>query len=639
MYFKNTSANYSCGIIAICLLYFVIQFFYVSYAALSVDDFWLAFHTFQYKSALPYRDFAPYKTILGYYLLVIPMSFFHGVLTPLINTKIFVASINTGFLLLTSLWLKKFFSSLSVLTGLVLAVSTHFFLSYASEIRVDMLAFWLCLICVLWLFENKYTLAGASLGIGFLVSQKALWHIFAIDTALIGGLLFNHFSSFKQKQNAPFLTQCKNIFVFNLFILLPIVIYIGVWSYYSSFHTVMRSMFYEAYLVSAIDSYNHYRLAFWEVSIENNPLFFLLWPLALLSLIVVPANDKNFSKRFFLMIYTTVTSIMIIRYKQPFLYNMTVLIPPYFLLYTAFFSWLYDIYQETTFKLLFVSRKLTMLFIGIYVSAILLVVCQFSLLLAYLMICFFPLLLARYLFSHAQNNALLKNASFTVIILITLFTGVIYPLTHFMGSLDEMNGHYQKYMMNLANTLLQGGGDYLAGEMLFYNRDQPVNGLKHIGVASLEYLYQPKASSREFMQLDSLYSSADNVDQIIASLKDARIKFFVNNNRFIQLPPKIKDYLLSEYQHFWGSIYLYAPVVKATEDSVFVKFDGRYKLESKKAVVLDGKPVSPNAFIELSVGNHTSRALYRYRLRFIPQNVAHPLNPSYQKDDWQRLLF
>jgi hypothetical protein len=639
MFFKHTSANYSVGIIAVCFLYFVVQFFYVSYAALSVDDFWLAFHTYHYKSALPYRDFAPYKTILGYYFLVVPMSIFHGVLTPLINTKIFVALINTGFLLLAASWLKKFFSPLSVFTGLVLVISTHFFLSYGSEIRVDMLAFWFCLISVLWLFENKYALAGISLGVGFLISQKALWHIFAIDSALIGYLLLNNLSALKQKQKTAFFAQCKPIFLFNLFIVLPIIVYIAIWSYYSSFHTVMRSIFYEAYLVSAIETYNRYRLAYWAVSISNNPLFFLLWPLALLSLMVKPTNDKNVLKRIFLLIYTTVITAMIITYKQPFLYNMTVLIPPYFLLYTAFFSWLFDIYQDKNSITLLFSRKSALLFVGIYLSAIVLIVCKLSLLLAYLMICFFPLLLMRYLFSSPQNNALLKSVSLTVIMLITLFTGVIYPLTHFAGSLDEMDGHYQKYMMNLANTLLEGGGDYLAGEAIFYNKEQPINGLKHIGVATLEYLYQPKVSSREFMELESLYSSSDTVEQILISLKNSHIKFFVNNNRFVQVPPKIKDYLLSEFQHFWGSIYLYAPLVGKNQQTVLIKFDGKYKLESQKEIIFDGHILKPHAFISLNVGNHISSASQRYRLRFIPEHIPHPLNFNYQKDDWQRLLF
>ena len=86
---------------SLCLMYLAIQLGFISYEKLTVDDLWLSYHTYQFKSLLPYRDFSPYKTTLGYYVLLIPLSLFNGVIMPLLCTKAFVAFINAVLLSIT----------------------------------------------------------------------------------------------------------------------------------------------------------------------------------------------------------------------------------------------------------------------------------------------------------------------------------------------------------------------------------------------------------------------------------------------------------------------------------------------------------------------------------------------------------
>src|SRR3990167_3164419 len=50
----------------VVVTYVIVQCIFVSWSAFSTDDFWLAYHNLQYKNTLPYRNFSPYKSVLGY---------------------------------------------------------------------------------------------------------------------------------------------------------------------------------------------------------------------------------------------------------------------------------------------------------------------------------------------------------------------------------------------------------------------------------------------------------------------------------------------------------------------------------------------------------------------------------------------
>src|SRR5439155_748643 len=130
-------------------------------------------------------------------------------------------------------------------------------------------------------------------------------------------------------------------------------------------------------------------------------------------------------------------------------------------------------------------------------------------------------------------------------------------------ALPELNGHYQKYMLNLTAEILASGGDYVAGVPLFYDKNLPIPGLKHIVLPSQDYLNHPTQALQAVMNLPSLYITPATSKDIIASLQKSSVKLYVNNERLQTVPLDIKKYLDTEYQHFWGSIYLYAPQIAA----------------------------------------------------------------------------
>ncbi len=370
------------SILAICMAYFFYQLFFTSYGVFSVDDFWFANSIYRFSTDIPYRDFLPYKTVLGYYYLLTPMHLSHALITPLFYTKNTLALTNTICLAMSSFWLKRFFPKSAVIISLLLLVCAEFFLTYSTNIRCDILAYWLCLFSVLLLLENKFTLAGIAIGLGFLTSQKALWYIMASNIALLvyGVWLLRDKKTF------------KNIFYFNLASLSVVAIYITFWSIFSDFKTVLHCVFYDAYVISTLDWYTSARKLFWTAVLSFTPLPFLLWPCTFLSVLIITKPDPLYAKRVFIIIYTTVMMLSIIPYKQPFPYYMLVTVPAFLLLYAAFFSWLFNLFKnETAHEIIIIDNASLWGLILLYNICLAYFVVLFNLSLIYLLMSIIPI--------------------------------------------------------------------------------------------------------------------------------------------------------------------------------------------------------------------------------------------------------
>jgi len=518
-----------------CLLYFIFELCYTQYAAIGPDEFWFAHHIYQYQHSLPYRDFSPYKTVLGYYILLIPMLFSHALLTPLLYIKNTIAAMNAIGLFVACLWLRRYFSLSAIIMAFLLLVFSQLFLGYSTDIRVDLLAYWCCLFSALCLFDKRFIFAGILIALGFLISQKALWYIVASNTAL---LFSRH--------------RLKDIIKFNTALIIVLSIYIAAWSIASSLHTVLNSVFHEAFLMYQLDAYSMYRRIYWTITITNNPLLFLLFPLTIIALS---------KERLFIFIYAWTILALLILYKQVFPYYMIVIFPAFLFLYTEFFD---KLLQQ-----------------------------RFSL-----------------------------SASSMIIIL--------FFASSYLMKLPANNNHYQKSMLMVTNKLLNDKSDYLAGIDYFYDRNQPIAGMQLLDLPALNYLYHPTPSLRNMM-FASLNRAPDlTIEKAIENIKQSHIKLYVNNYRIEQLPPAIKHYLSSEYEHFTGSIYLYAPTISSVY--THIKFTGIYQVESTQVVFMDGKKMNPHTFIHLIAGTHLSQNRFPYRLRYIPQDIV---IQGYLPDLWQ----
>jgi len=611
----------------IALSYLLYQFFYNTYSILGVDDFGFAHAIYEYKNGLPYRDFPPYKTVMGNYLLLLPLLLAKGMISPLIYTKNALAIINAGAFLGAAVWMKRHFSKMAVLSSLILLISAEITLDNSTNIRADLLSYWLCLFSFLWVMENKFILGGLLLGLGFVVSQKVAWYLFASDCALV-------FYGLKYARNSRYLA---NIILFNAASLLVVLAYLVLWSSFSNMNTVLHSVFYEAYVMYKLDYYDSSRFFYWMGILRYNPLLFLLWPLILLSLILVPKNDQGYKLRSLILVYALAAFFCLIRHKQVFYYYMLTLLPAFLLLYAAWFSWLYAFFQKKAILKLKGRAKLKLWsLITLYSLSVLYVILIFKISLIYLLMLLTPTAIGVYASAPVYfKDKVRRQILFSLIILSLVFTGLVYPLCALIGHLPERNSAYQKAVLGLMDSLLQDGSDYVAGVELVYNKNQPIPGMRQLEIPAIDYLTSQDEKLRPFMSLASLYHTPDaSVTSVIANLRKSRVKLYINNYRMHALPPTIQTYLNSVYEQYWGSLYLYAPQVAAGKQQVQIKFAGNYLIEGQSDILLDGRKYSALTKLNLTEGQHYSYSKQVYRLKLLPE-IEHP---AYQLDEWDRML-
>lgn len=603
-------------LISLSLAYLGFEWWFNQYAMISVDEFWFAHRIYEYKSGLPYRDFAPYKTVLGYYLLLPSMLFSEGIIHTLIIMKNVIAVTNVMIITLASCWLTRFFSRKAVIASLCLLFSMEIMLSYSTHIRVDLYAYWFCLFSLLCLLESRFVAAGLLLGLGFSTSQKAIWYLAASNAAL--GL---HWCL--SARNRQFFFDAVR---FNLATALVIAAYLGLWSAVAGSHTVFHSVFGEASAMYHLDWYNAARQLYWTVILALNPLAFTLWPLALLSLMITFPNDKHYLKRRFVIVYAFTIMLCLIPYKQVFPYYMQVTLPAFLVLYAAFFSWLFGLIASSSTTWL-VNKTWGYGYIAVYITTMAALIILFKLPTAYLFVCFMPILIL----ARNYQSLLLINL---------IFIGAIYPFALYATKLIGLDGHYQKANIAAVNVLLEDGSDYTAGIELIYNKTQPIAGLRHLMGPAIDYLYQPTERLKPVMTA-SLYEDPNvTADSVKQSLQASRVKFYVNNYRIECLPPTIKKYLTNHFQHLWGSIYIYSPMIAANTQQTEIKFTGFYEVQTDDTnIKIDGISFKNKSYVKLNSKKITTWAAHPFRLMLLPTHQNFSLENRFRNDEWEKIIF
>ncbi len=618
---SKSHKNVSWAIIAICLSYLIFQLIYIPYAALSVDEFWFAHHIYEYTHKLPYRDFLPYKTVLGYYLFSIPYYFWHS----LYYLKDEIALINTFFLLGVSYWLMRFYHPKALLYTVLLILANHLFLVYSVDLRVDMLTSWLALISILLILSNRFALAGLALALSFLISQKALWFFLATNLSLACYWLLI-------ARNRQFF---RDSLIFNLSFLLPIAVYIAFWAHQSSLALVLNNVFYEGYTQAKITFYSTIYYQCWHVILSNGPLLILLWPLTWLPLFVRLKDDNaDYLRRVFISIYSSTLLFFILSYQQAFPYGLVYTVPVCFLIYPDFISWLQQLFTQKRDLIYFNSRKVFW-FLSLYTIGVISIVIIMQLPFAYFLLAVIPVCLGIFFMVPQLTNPGIDSIKVSLIILFAC-TGLLYPMFRFIFTAYLINGDYQKSMVTISNELLKEGGGYFAGIPLIYNQDQTIRGLKNLISPATAYINNP---SKELLPvlIASLYLEPRSADEIVHDLTVTPVKFYVNNYRVNLLPDSIHHYLQSEFAHYWGSVYIYAP--RITKKKFLLKFSGNYQVIAKQnsKIFLDKKKIIPNQVITLREGMHQSNAHGTYRLKYVPQHTI-PLDWRYANDRWYNLI-
>lgn len=611
--------SYTLGLIFFCLAYLLCEYLCISYIELSADEFFFANHIFKFITSIPYKDFLPYKTVVGYYLLTPGAYLANNTLSILFNIKFQIAIINCTLIALCVKWSFRFFSQKAVLATLLLITTNQLFLIYSVDLRVDMLTSWAGLIAVLLCLSKRINMAGFATGVAFLISQKALWFVFAILSAL--GLTWLLFERTWQ--------DFRKILLFTSLFLITILSYIVLWSTIAEPTKVLQSVFLEGYLQAKINWYSNSCFNYWQAILMDGPLLILLWPYTWISFLACKTTAEK-KQHFLIGIFCTINILCVWFYKQAFPYNTVFLFPAFFLLFSNFFTWL----QAAKENKIYINTRVLFWFSAMGTIFIVSNLIRYGIFSCYYLIAFLPTIIGLLIYYQEIN---LKNILFRILLCIIIISGITFPLVRLIHIIISNNGSYQRDMASIATELSKQDGNFFAGMPVLHDKDQAIPGLKNLIGPAIQYLYFPQKTLEPIL-IESLYMKPQTQSEIMNNLIHSKVKFYVNNSRILSLPKPIKKYLKTEFQQYLGSIYIYAPQFSYTERSIKIKFDGRYLLESSDTVYIDNKPIYPHSIAFLRNGIHTAKSASTYRLKLLPNEHSLRNYSSYTNDLWWLLI-
>ncbi|NBX85308.1 MAG: hypothetical protein EBQ95_06865 [Gammaproteobacteria bacterium] len=556
---------YAWGLVFIFFIYFLIEWIYIHYNAMTMDDLWLTYHNLEYLHHLPYRDFSPYKTVLGYYLLLPPLMIYPDTtgIASFIHIKLWLVCLNTLGLIALSLWMQKFYTTRAICLTMGLMIFSHVFIFSSSEVRVDFLSFICATASVFLIYENRFFKSGLCIGLGFCICQKIIWFLLATQCAFT-------MLGFIQERNWVYF---KKVLYFHIGFCMLLFAYICFWTSISNLRTVLQSIFIEPYLLNT----THYNLNFFQLRVVN------------------------FSNHFYWIMFIAFSIYYLWRYAKPTpIFEITYTIVICFFILTAKmpFNYLY------------------MAFIP--------------------MLC---ILIPKTIMAMDEHQYLkFLNKDFGIMIAILLLFQALCFHFFITPTWVIVDGHFQAYMMQMANELLEPSDQYLAGNFLLPQKKQGVSGIRHLDSSVILYLHTQYPDLYPVMELKSLYYAPTSTSKIVADIQKNPVKLYIDNPQFHHMIKILQPFLHQQYQHFWGSIFLYAPVVNAGKQDVEIKFTGLYRIQSSTPIQLNGHGYAANTYIHLHKTHYQSNASSSYRLVLVPQSLKTPLISKWKNNQWRLVI-
>ncbi|HET7707784.1 MAG TPA: hypothetical protein VFM36_16985, partial [Thermoanaerobaculia bacterium] len=175
---------------------------------------------------------------------------------------------------------------------------------------------------------------------------------------------------------------------------------------------------------------------------------------------------------------------------------------------------------------------------------------------------------------------------------------------------------YQRYNVMLASALLERDDTYLAFNDILHDREQTMSRLARLDAIGLHML------SAE---------GPDSHAQIVRALDLDPPKLIIGTSRMTHLPPLLQAYIAQTYERLSGSIWLYAPLVQSGQQSVHVRFPGRYRVELSRGgtTSINGQAVPNGAMLELPSTRLDIAAPSALRLRFLPNGLEELVDPRH----------
>jgi len=319
---SRETTRFLTAVAALSLFYLVLQAVYVLRLPLVMDEFQGAHAVHRLSHELPYEDYRPYKTVLGYYIQKPFLSLGAGTWGGLMAVKLAMAALNAIALGFAAIRLRKHFKMRAVLAGFGMTVVMTTLLERGADLRVDMLTSIAGLLGLLFLLERRYATAGAFVALSFCISQKGLYYVLASQAALWALWIV-----WGDRRREGF----RAILRFSLASAAGLAAYLALWGSLTSFRAVLDATFLSHGAIVLGDLYD-IQLRYWGQTLQRNPLFYAL---PLIGLALLDRCRRERDPAWLLVPYGTTLIVLCVWHKQPWPYFFVLLIPTAFVLGTA----------------------------------------------------------------------------------------------------------------------------------------------------------------------------------------------------------------------------------------------------------------------------------------------------------------
>lgn len=317
-----TAVRFRWWMLLIVVVYVAIELVYMQSVPIVMDEFDGVYDAYRLRHDVPYRDFRPYKTVLGYYIQLPATFAASSVWGRILALKMEMIAINVLMLVAAAAYCSRFLSRRAVLIASALLVASTPMLERSTEIRVDMLTAWAGLWSFLFLVRRRYALAGFLCTLSFAISQKAALYVIASNAVLVAAIFFD-----EDRRRA-----IRGFFVFNSVSAAALALYVACWALVAGPAAVLQATFISAVGPATTHGYA-IRWQFWSQLLARNFMFAGLAAIAIVTLLArrdVPRHSRAIA------IYSLVVALQCAVYAQPWPYFFVILFPTLFVAVAAF---------------------------------------------------------------------------------------------------------------------------------------------------------------------------------------------------------------------------------------------------------------------------------------------------------------
>lgn len=311
--------------------YFAIQIVLVRKLPLVMDEFDGAYDVYRLRRQIPYLDYRPYKTVLGYYLELPPLLLTRDVWSGVIGTKLMLAGLAAIGMAAIALQALRVFPARAIVFALPLWAFMTNWVDRSSELRVDMLTSLAGMFSLVWLLRDRPASAGVAAGLSFLISQKGVYYLAAAFAALGVAWLV-------AAPRGPAFTRAVRFVVGCAAMVGP---YMAVFSTIASWHATTSTTFSSHNAIVFTEMYPHIR-KFWTQSLDRNPVYYALGVAgyAVLTARVAVHSWRRevragLDRDLVLLVYALVLGAGLVWHKQPWPYFFVLLVPTCLFLHAA----------------------------------------------------------------------------------------------------------------------------------------------------------------------------------------------------------------------------------------------------------------------------------------------------------------